>query len=77
MDLGVQEHNKEKQSDGFQLYTPKDIQRIFGMGKDHTYALIKSNGFPTIKINNRFYVEKEALLKWIYMQQGRKYTISI
>ena len=40
------------------LYTVDDIQRIFKLGKNKAYELLRSDGFPSIKLNKRFYVSQ-------------------
>ena len=57
------------------LLTPKDLQYIFGIGKNRAYELMNSSGFPTLKINNRMYVSKTALNKWIDIYTGRQYLV--
>ena len=57
------------------LLTSKDIQRIFSIGRTHAYELMRSNGFPTIKVGNRLYVEKDALDRWLEKYQGRTFLI--
>lgn len=55
------------------LLTAKDIQSIFGIGKNQAYALMNSDGFPTIKLNNRLYVTQKDLEKWLDTYKGRSY----
>lgn len=55
------------------LLTAKDVGEIFHMGKNQVYNLMRSSGFPTIRINNRMYVQKDALQKWLNRYQGRIY----
>ena len=63
-------------ADGFiKLLTPKDIQRIFSMGKNQAYALMHSAGFPSIMVGSRIYVEESHLKKWIDTYSGRKYIL--
>lgn len=57
------------------LLTVKDIQEVFSFGKNQAYALMHSDGFPTIHINNRMYVEESALRQWIKTYSGRKYIL--
>ena len=57
------------------LLTPKDLQYIFGIGKNRAYELMNSSGFPTLKINSRMYVSKTALNKWIDTYTGRQYLV--
>jgi len=48
---------------------------MFGMGKNQAYALMKSAGFPSLKINDRIYVSKEALDGWITTYTGKTYLL--
>ena len=57
------------------LLTPKDLQYIFGIGKNRAYELMNSSGFPTLRVNNRMYVSKEALTKWVNTYTGRQYLV--
>lgn len=57
------------------LYTPKDIQRIFGLGRDKTYNLIRSSGFPKIQIGREYYIPKDKLEKWVSGNVGKSITI--
>lgn len=53
------------------LYTPEDIQKIFGLGRTNTYRLMKSDGFPSVQINKRLFVEKSALEDWLKKNRGK------
>lgn len=57
------------------LLTSKDIQVIFSIGRNQAYALMHSDGFPTITINNRLYVEPDKLKKWLDTYAGRRYIL--
>jgi predicted DNA-binding transcriptional regulator AlpA len=57
------------------LLTYKDIQYIFGVGKNRAYELLNSSGFPTLKIGNRMYVSKKALDEWIATYTFKTYLI--
>ena len=48
-----------------QLLTYKDLQDILHVGKNRAYELMKSDCFPTIRINNRMYVNRDRLYQWI------------
>lgn len=63
------------EANGDRLLTPKDLQVIFSIGKNRAYELMNSSGFPTLKINNRMYVSKSALDKWIDTYTGRQYLV--
>lgn len=47
------------------FYGVKDIQEIFGISRVTAISLIKSEGFPAMKIGNTYKVEIEALNEWI------------
>ena len=57
------------------LYTTKDIQNIFKLGRDKTYQLIHSRGFPSIQIGREYYIPKNKLEKWIDGNVGKNITI--
>lgn len=58
--------------DDISIYTAKDIQRIFGCCNKQAYKIMKIKGFPSFSIDNRIYVEKTALQKWIEKNKGTK-----
>ncbi len=47
------------------LLTYKDLQDILHIGKNRAYELLKSECFPTIRINNRMYVSSRHLQEWL------------
>lgn len=47
------------------LYTVKDLQRIFHIGKNKAYELINIKGFPYIKIGRNILIPDDKLRKWI------------
>ena len=57
------------------LYTSKDIQNIFKLGRDKTYLLMHSKGFPIIQIGREYYVPKNKLERWIDGNVGKNVTI--
>lgn len=58
-ELEVQENSEIK------LYTVKDLQRIFHIGKNKAYELINIKGFPHIKIGRSILIPDDKLRKWI------------
>jgi len=58
-----------------QLLTYKDLQTILKVGKNRAYELLKSDCFPTIKINHRMYVSPEALQKWVESYSGKTFLV--
>lgn len=47
------------------VYTVNDIQNILSLGKTRTYELMRSDGFPSFRLNSRLYVTKENFEKWL------------
>lgn len=63
--------NMADYNDDIVLYNSKDIQRIFKCSKRQTYEILNTNGFPSMRIGHKFYVEKKALEKWLSQNQGK------
>ena len=43
----------------------KDIQLFFGIGKRQAYELVRTDGFPTLKIGTTIKIPKHLLKDWI------------
>lgn len=56
------------------LYTVRDIQEIFKIGRTKAYELMSSSGFPSFKINNRVYVEEQSLENWLRKREGKTFN---
>ena len=54
------------------IYNASDIQRIFKCGKQQAYQLMNTKGFPSIRLNSKLIVEKNALLNWLKKNQGKQ-----
>lgn len=52
-----------------------DIKEIMGIGRDKAYALIKSKGFPALKIGNTYFVTVENFQKWLNDYTGKEYLL--
>lgn len=48
-----------------QFYTVTDIRNILTIGTNKAYNLIKSDGFPSIKIGRKYLVPKDEFEKWV------------
>ena len=57
------------------LLRVKDIAEIFGCGRNKAYELMKSPGFPTVKIGKNLYVLEAELEKWIEDYSGKEYFL--
>ena len=47
------------------VLSAKDVQKILGLSKGKTYELMNSEKFPTIFVNKRMLVMKEAFIAWL------------
>ena len=59
------------ESGTLKVYTAKDLQLLFGIGKDRAYQLLHSKYFPVITINNRMFVTEDSLKKWLQSLEGK------
>ena len=57
------------------LLSVKELQTRLRIGRDKSYALMHSKGFPSIKIGGRYFVEETALSAWLSKYQYREYKI--
>ena len=42
-----------------------DVAQVLGISRSHTYALMRSKGFPTLTIGKRMTVPKDKLKEWM------------
>ena len=47
------------------VLSAKDVQKILRLSKGKTYELMNSGQFPTIFVNKRMLVTKEAFIAWL------------
>lgn len=43
----------------------EDVAQVLGVSRAQAYNLMRSEGFPTLKIGKRMSVPKDKLIKWI------------
>lgn len=55
------------------LLTVKDIMALFHVSRNTAYELMGSEGFPSLKVNNRIYVESSKLEEWIENNIGEEF----
>ena len=55
--------------------TPRTLAARLSIGRDKAYALMKSSGFPSIRIGDRFIVTEDALERWLRNCEGKQYNI--
>ena len=49
----------------------KELQECLGIGRDVAYALMKNGAFPSMRLGNRYMVEKEAFARRLKQNEGR------
>lgn len=50
---------------GIKMYSIKDLQQLLHIGKNKTYQLVKTKGFPCIKIGKSILIPHDELKEWI------------
>ena len=58
------------------IYAAEDLQRLFKISKKQAYILMRTEGFPSIKLGINFRVEEGALLDWIKNTKEVKFDYS-
>ncbi len=48
-----------------------EVAAVLGISRAGTYELVKSEGFPSLKIGSRIVVPKEKFIDWIDCQTSR------
>ncbi|MFG6350242.1 MAG: helix-turn-helix domain-containing protein [Oscillospiraceae bacterium] len=48
-----------------------EVAAVLGISRAGTYELVKSEGFPSLKIGSRIVVPKEKFIDWIDCQASR------
>ena len=43
----------------------EDVAQVLGISRTQAYTLMRSEGFPTLKIGHRMTVPKHKLIEWI------------
>lgn len=47
------------------LLTPPEAQKVLRVGKNKIYELLNDRTFPTVKIDKKLFVRRDALEKWL------------
>ena len=53
------------------MLSVSEVAAVLGISRAGTYELVKSDGFPSLKIGNRIVVPKEKFISWIDAQASR------
>lgn len=57
------------------MYTPKDVQEMFGMSRKRVYDMFRQDTFPSIRIGKRHFITESALYKWLKEYEGKEYYL--
>lgn len=57
------------------IYTAQDLCKILKIGKNTAYELVKSQGFPSYRINRKYFVTEEALNSWLSSVKGKEFNL--
>lgn len=49
-----------------------DVADVLGIGRANAYELVRSEGFPALKIGSRIIVPKDEFISWIKRQTTEK-----
>lgn len=58
-----------------EFYTVEDIKNMLTIGFNKAYNLVKSDGFPSIKIGNKYVVPKEEFNNWVKTYTYHEYKL--
>ena len=48
-----------------------EVAAVLGISRAGAYELVRTKGFPALKIGSRIVVPKEKFLRWIDLQMAR------
>lgn len=54
------------------LISPMEAKDILGVSKTRIYNLIKTKDFPSFKLGNIVYINRELLIEWAKKQCNKK-----
>ena len=58
-----------------QFYDMKDLAKLLPIGLNNLYALVHSEGFPSIIINRRIVIPVHAFEEWIKSSAGKSFKV--
>lgn len=54
------------------FYTAEDLQQILQIGHKQAEALMRTEGFPSIRIGRSYRVEEEVFMEWLSQTKSVK-----
>lgn len=61
--------------DDIKILTAKELSQVLRIGRDKAYALIKSEGFPSICLGKRYIVTDKALNEWLSSYEHKQFVL--
>ena len=55
------------------LLTPNEVKDVLHIGINQTRKLMKTPGFPSIRLNSKIYVTEDNLKKWLEDYRGKTF----
>ena len=52
------------------MLSVQEIAKVLGISKTSAYDLVRSKGFPVLKIGSRFVVSKDKFREWVEQNTG-------
>ena len=56
-----------------EFLSPDDLIEMLPLGRDKVYELIRSPGFPAVKIRRSYIIWRPSLEKWIKEYEGNEF----
>ena len=53
-------------------YSPAELANVLGIGRNAAYTLCRQQGFPAIRIGNRYFIPVQALTDWLNEQAQKR-----
>ena len=81
--LGVDQREEEymgnsisnQNQEDYSVMSAKELAGRLHIGRDKAYALIKSKGFPSIKLGGRYIVTSKALNEWLERYEYKSFSV--
>lgn len=58
-----------------EILTVKELGKRLKLGRDKTYSLVRSDGFPSVKLGGRYIVTTKALNEWLSRYEYKNYVL--
>lgn len=58
-----------------EILTVKELGKKLKLGRDKTYSLVRSDGFPSVKLGGRYIVTTKALNEWLSRYEYKNYVL--